>query len=318
MNDHPRISETTKRKVREKAKELGYMVFHHARVLRTQKTFTIGIIVPDIRNPFFLDFLYGVEKILFPRKYKILLSMSNENVEKEKQYIEWLVEHGTDGILVSPAFDEDGKGNLNLLTKVKGMGIPVVLYDRLYEDRPKNFDSVTIDNFGAVFDVIKYLHSKGHRDIGMILANGKIYTMKKRYEGYLEGCRNLKMNCRRALDISDIFDHQEFKKICNYISKEPMSAVIATSHFVTKEIYRCVKSLGWKIPKDISVVGFDDIDENELFNPPVTVIKQPVSLIGKAAATLLLERVDKDNSPLQSVVFKAELIERSSVKNITK
>ncbi len=318
MNDQPGISEETKIRVREKAAELGYVVFHHARVLRTQKTSTVGIIVPDIRNPFFLDFLYGVERILFPREYKILLSMSDENVEKEKQYLRWLVEHGIDGILVSPSFDKNGKGNLRFLMKIRALGIPVVLYDRVYEEKSRGFDSVTIDNFGAVFDIMKYLSLKGHRDVGMILANGKIYTMRKRYEGYLEGCRSLKINCKDVMDLSDIFDHQEFKRVCSYLSNEKMSAVIATSHFVTKEVYKCVKFLGWKIPEDISVVGFDDIDENELFDPPVTVIKQPVSLIGKAAATLLLERIDKSNSPPQSVVFKAELVKRKSVKDISK
>ncbi len=301
--------------MREKAKELGYMVFHNARVLRTQKTFTIGIIVPDIRNPFFLDFLHGVERILFPRKYKILLSMSDENVEKEKQYLRWMVEHGTDGILLSPAFDENGSGNLNFLRKFKVMGMPVVLYDRLYEESPKEFDSITIDNFDAVLSIVKHLKDRGHRRVGMILAGRRIYTMKKRLEGYLEGCRSYELECREILDINNIFDQKEHEKICDYL-KGNMTAVIATSHFVTNEVYKCAKRRGIEIPEDLSVVGFDDMDENELFDPPVTVIRQPVSLMGKAAATLILDRIDGDDSPTQSVVFKAELVERKSVKHI--
>ena len=292
------------------------MVFHNARVLRTQRTCTIGIIVPDIRNPFFLDFLYGVERILFPRKYKILLSMSDESVEKESQYLKWMVEHGTDGILLSPTFDEKGNGNLSFLRKFKAMGIPVVLYDRLYEENPKEFDSVTIDNFDAVMSVVRHLKNKGHERIGMILAGSRIYTMKKRLEGYKEGCKNYGLDCEKVLDLSSIFDQGEFERICRYLKEKKMTAVIATSHFVTKEVYKCAKKVGIDIPDDLSVVGFDDMDENELLDPPVTVIKQPVSLIGKAAATLILDRIDGDDSPTQSVVFKAELIERKSVKDL--
>ena len=317
LNDHPAISERTKEMVKKKAREMGYVLFQHARTLKTRKSMTVGVIVPDIRNPFFLDFLDGAERVLFPRKYKMLLSTSNEDTSKESVYLKWLIEHGIDGILVSPAFDRDGRGNLKLLLKIKKMGIPVVLYDRIFEERRDAFDSVTIDNEGAIVEAMRYLHSMGHVSVGIILADTRIYTVRKRYEGFMEGCRTYGMRCPadNVLDVEQPFStDKSLEKICGFFRRADLSAVIATNHFVTKMIYKCLKRLKISIPDEVSVIGFDDVEENEFFSPPVTVIKQPVLQMGKAAATLLLGRIDGETYKTQSVVLKAEFVERYSVR----
>ncbi len=317
LNDHTAISDETKKLVREKAKELGYIAFHHARVLKTQKTMTVGVIVPDLRNPFFLDFLDGIEKVLFPRKYKILLSTSNEDVGKERVYLEWLMEHGIDGILVSPAFERDGKGNLKLLAEIERMDIPVVLYDRVFRGHESRFDSVVVDNRGAIVEVVKLLRETGHDRIGIVLADRRIYTVEERYRGFKEGCSIYGLECpeKNVLNLEQPFDEKSDDTICDYLKRVDINAVIATNHATTEKIYRCLKRLNLRIPDDVSVVGFDDVDENEFFDPPVTVVKQPVLQIGKIAATLLLGRIDGEREKKQNVVLKAELVCRYSVKD---
>ncbi len=314
LNDHPRISVETKRRVKEAAKELGYFAFGSARTLKTKRSMTVGVIVSDIRNPFFLDFLDGVERTLFPRRYKMLLATSNEDVEKEATYIKWLLEHDVDGIIVSPTCDKDGKTNINLLRKIKKTGIPVVLYDRVFEGFENEFDSVTIDNAGAILSAMKYLYTLGHKRIGIILASSNLYTIKKRYQGYLEACELFRLDCRNedTLVLKSPLSEEMDAEIEDFIRKASFTALITTNHTITKKVYKSVKKLGMKIPNDLSVIGFDDVEENLFFDPPVTVIRQPVFQIGKTTAMLLLGRLDGEDLKPHRVVLNAELVKRKS------
>ncbi len=318
LNDHPRISSETKRKVKEIAEELGYFASGIARTLKTKRSMTVGIIVSDIKNPFFLDFLDGVERTLFPRKYKMLLATSNEDADKEETYLRWLLEHNVDGIIVSPTCKGDGKNNLNLLRRIKKAGIPVVLYDRVFEGFESEFDSVTIDNAGAILDAMKYLYTLGHKRIGIILASNNLYTITKRYQGYLEACNLFRLDCRNkdVLVLESPLSEEMDIQVENFIKKASFTAVIATNHDITKKIYKSVRNIGVKIPEDLSVIGFDDVEENLFFDPPVTVIRQPVFQIGKAAAMLILSRLDGEDLKPHRVVLNAELVKRRSVSAI--
>ncbi len=318
LNDKPGVRLGLRKKIKQKAEELGYIVSFQAKSLRTKKTMTIGIILSDIRNPFFLDFLYGVERVLFHRKYKILLATSNEDVNKEKTYLKWFLEHGVDGIMISPTCGKDGSNNLFLLRRIKRRGIPIVLYDRKIQGAETEFDSVTIDNYRAVINAIKYLvRDMGHRKLGLCLIEPMVYTLKERHRGFIEGCKFFGAECEENwIMILSKDEKKNAEKLRAYFEEFGPTAVITTNHLITQQLLRTARKLNKTIPEDLSIIAFDDNIENELYEAPITTIKQPVTLIGKNAAIMLIGRLDGEDGVPQNIVLSSELIIRKSVKKI--
>ncbi|SHH54884.1 LacI family DNA-binding transcriptional regulator [Thermosipho atlanticus] len=318
LNDKPGVNLELKKKIKEKAEELGYILSFQAKSLRTKKTMTIGIILSDIKNPFFLDFLDGVEKIFFPRKYKMLLATSNEDLEKEKTYLKWFLEHGVDGIIIAPTIGKNNKNNLNLLRRIKKSGIPVVLYDRKIEEAESEFDTVTINNYHAIVSAIKYLvRDMGHKNLGLCLIEPMVYTLKERYKGFIDGCNlfNVKYKNEWIIVLSNN-ERENMKRLKAIFDKTGPTAIIATNHYITQQILKAAKRYNRKIPSDLSLIAFDDNIENELYEVPITTIKQPVLLIGKNAATIMMGRLDGEDVIPQNIVLNTELIIRNSVQKL--
>ncbi|OAA25563.1 LacI family transcriptional regulator [Kosmotoga sp. DU53] len=313
----PGVSAELRQKVQNLAKEMDYVPNVAAKSLKTKKTKTIGLIISDIRNPFFLDVMRGVESVLFPRGYKFIVCSVNENLEREAVYLNWLMEHGVEGILASPLTTVSGKHNGNLYRKVARFGIPVVFYDRLINGIG-DFDSVVLDNETAIADGVFYLRRKGHKKIGICLARRGLYTIEERYKGFKKAVELLQIETRPEWIIEGKHPmYSSFEKLKKlFSSEERPTAIISTNHPMTRSILRAAKSCGLRIPEDISVLGFDDLIENELMSPPITTIRQPVMEIGRIAVTLLLGRIDGEKESPSSIKLKAELIERESVKTL--
>ncbi len=315
LNNKPGVSATTRELVKEASERLGYVPFSQARALKSSKTFTIGVIIPEMKNPFFLGFLDGVEKVLFPRGYKFIVCNSSQDPKKEKVYLQWLMEHGVEGILACPTSPHE---DLSMYRKIKKYGIPVVFYDRIIPDSASEFDSVTIDNKSAVADAVFYLHKMGHRDLGICLPRLDIYTIQERLKGFYESCKLLGIPIRKEWIVDNMYignkGEEKLRSILKASSRP--SAIIATNQIVTRQILKVIHECGFSIPDEISVVGFDDVPENELFSPPITAVKQPVLQIGKISTTLLLGRIDGEKSDIENVQLKAELVVRKSVNSM--
>ncbi|AKI97043.1 LacI family DNA-binding transcriptional regulator [Kosmotoga pacifica] len=317
LSGKPGVSDELRKKILSLAEKMDYIPNVAAKSLKTQKTKTIGLIISDIRNPFFLDVMHGVESVLFPRGYKFIVCSINENLEREAVYLNWLMEHGVEGILASPLTTVSGKHNGRLYKKIARLGIPVVFYDRLIQS-VENFDSVVLDNETAIADGAFYLTRKGHKKIGICLARRGLYTIEERYKGFKKAVELLRIETKpewiiegkHPLDNS----FEKLRKLFN--SEERPTAIISTNHPMTRTILKAARACGLKIPEDISVLGFDDLIENELMSPPITTIRQPVMEIGRIATTLLLGRIDGEKGKPSSIKLKAELIERESVKTL--
>jgi LacI family transcriptional regulator len=314
LNGKKGVSDKLKREINKKAEELGYIRNFMAGSLKTSKSKTIGVIVSDIRNPFFLDFLKGIDNILFLRGYNFFLNDSGENIEKEKIYLNWMIEHRVNGILTSPVGEKEGQNNLKLYKKISDMGIPIVFYDRTFSGEIK-FDSVTVDNKDSIIQAIKYLKDKGHKDIAIFLSKSGIYTIEKRLEGFLEGCKLLGIPINDSWICKDLFPEEKtfltLKKLKE--NKKLPTAIIATNNKITKQLISASKQLNISVPETLSIVGYDDLPENEIIKPSVTCIKQPVFEIGRISATILLEKVENNVSEPTKIVLKTEIIERESV-----
>jgi len=312
LNNKPGVSATTRELVKEVSKRLGYVPFNQARALKSSKTFTVGVIIPEMKNPFFLGFLDGIEKVLFPRGYRFIVCNSSQDPGKEKVYLQWLMEHGVEGILSCPTSPYE---DLSMYRKIKKYGIPVVFYDRIIPNFADEFDSVTIDNSSAISDVVFYLHKMGHKDLGICLPRLDIYTIQERLKGFYKSCELLGITIHKEWIVDNMYDGDKGERRLFSIltSKNRPTAVIATNQIVTRQILKIIHEAKLSIPNEVSIVGFDDIPENELFSPPITAVKQPVLQIGKMSTTLLLGRIDGEKSGVENVQLKAELVVRKSV-----
>jgi len=317
LSGKPGVSEELRKKVLETAEEMGYMKNLSAQSLKNSKSKIIGIIAFDIRNPFFLDFLKGVEDVLFPREYKILLSTVDENVDKERTYLNWMVSQGVDGILSSPITEKNGKSNLKLYQNFYKMGVPIVFYDRMFYNQ-EQFDYVFVDNQDAIIQALMHLKENGHENIGIFLSKKGVYTIEERLKGFLKGCELLNIKTRKEWICEDIYPHEKaFDILKNLKEKSHLpTAIIATNNNISKNIVSSSRKLNIKIPDELSLIGFDDTPENELIAPPLTTIKQPILEIGKIAATALLSRIEDRFAKPMRVVLKSQLIKRGSVCNL--
>jgi len=317
LSGKPGASEELRKKVLETAEEMGYMKNLSAQSLKNSKSKIIGIIAFDIRNPFFLDFLKGVEDVLFPREYKILLSTVDENVDKERTYLNWMVSQGVDGILSSPITEKNGKSNLKLYQNFYKMGVPIVFYDRMFYNQ-EQFDYVIVDNQDAIIQALIHLKENGHENVSIFLSKKGVFTIEERLKGFLKGCELLNIKTRKEWICEDIYPHEKaFDILKNLKEKSHLpTAIIATNNNITKNIVSSSRKLNIKIPDELSLIGFDDTPENELIAPPLTTIKQPILEIGKIAATALLSRIEDRFAKPMRVVLKTELISRGSVRNL--
>ena len=317
LSGKPGASEELRKKVLETAEEMGYMKNLSAQSLKNSKSKIIGIIAFDIRNPFFLDFLKGVEDVLFPREYKILLSSVDESADKEKTYLNWMVSQGVDGILSSPITEKNGKSNLKLYQNFYKMGVPIVFYDRMFYNQ-EQFDYVIVDNQDAIIQALIHLKENGHENVSIFLSKKGVFTIEERLKGFLKGCELLNIKTRKEWICEDIYPHEKAFDILKMLKDKNNlpSAIIATNNNITKNIVSSSRKLNVKIPDKLSLIGFDDTPENELIDPPLTTIKQPILEIGKIAATALLSRIEDRFAKPMKVVLKAELIKRGSVKNL--
>lgn len=317
LSGKPGASEELRKKVLETAEEMGYMKNLSAQSLKNSKSKIIGIIAFDIRNPFFLDFLKGVEDVLFPREYKILLSTVDENVDKERTYLNWMVSQGVDGILSSPITEKNGKSNLKLYQNFYKMGVPIVFYDRMFYNQ-EQFDYIIVDNQDAIIQALIHLKENGHENVSIFLSKKGVFTIEERLKGFLKGCELLNIKTRKEWICEDIYPHEKaFDILKNLKEKSHLpTAIIATNNNITKNIVSSSRKLNIKIPDELSLIGFDDTPENELIAPPLTTIKQPILEIGKIAATALLSRIEDRYAQPMKVILKSELIKRESVRYI--
>ncbi|HEW92150.1 MAG TPA: LacI family transcriptional regulator [Thermotogaceae bacterium] len=319
MSGKPGVNKDLRNRILTLAKELGYIPNIAAKSLKTSKTQTIGLLVSDIRNPFFQYFMSGLEKVLFYRGYKFIVCNTDEDLKKEDVYLKWLLEHGVDGIVASPLTDKEGHSNKMLYRKAKKFGIKVVFYDRLL-DGDNDFDSITIDNQQAIFEAVEYLKDCGHKKLGIYLYKSNIYTVRERLEGFKKACKifDLPFNTDWVIDGIDFETEEDYKKAIAGIlsSSYRPTAMLATNYFITRVMLKVAKESNIKVPDEFSIVGFDDIVENELVTPTITTIKQPVIEMGKIAGALILDLIDNESRKVSKIVLKTELVVRESVKKI--
>ncbi|HHW48220.1 MAG TPA: LacI family transcriptional regulator [Clostridiaceae bacterium] len=309
INDDPRISEKTRKRVLECIEKLGYRVNNIARSLKTSKSYTVGFVSPELTNDFFMGIAKGVETELRKHGYNIIVCNSNENVDEERDRIKLLCEKCVDGIILIPS---SGKGSH--LNEFKDAGIPIVLVDRLVSEFET--DAVLVDNINGSYSAIEYLINQGHRRIAFIGGNVEITTAFERYEGYLRALRDYRIQPEK-----EIIKFGDFHVDSGYdLMKELMEMNNPPQHVFISNYFMHVGAIKYllenkeSIKVQVSIAGFDDMELSSILGLCNVRVAQPIVKIGRRAAQLILSKINHEEAEFPQILrLKTELKIESKV-----
>jgi len=311
LNNKADVSDKTREKVLKIIDRLNYNPNSIARGLVMNKTYTIGLIVPDISNAFFAEIAKAIEDELREYGYSVIFCNTDNDKDREKESIDLLRSKQVDGLI--GAFSHDSKDEVLALGKA---GFPIVQIDRLVDD--SQIPSVIIDNILSGYEATEYLIKKGHRRIAHITGALDTNTGIRRAEGYRKALQEYGIEIDEELvmegDFSQESGYLAMKEILE--RNKDLTAVFAGNDMMALGAYRAIYAAGLKIPEDISIIGHDDFTLASLVSPALTTMQQPIYKIGKVAASLLIDIIKGKKNKEGLIVVNTSLIERSSVKTI--
>ncbi|AZR73753.1 LacI family transcriptional regulator [Anoxybacter fermentans] len=308
LNNKPDVSDKTKKKVLEVINKLGYNPNGIARGLVLQKTYTIGLIIPDICNPFFPEVARGIQDKARQLGYSVIFYNTDNNKQREKEAIDLLKSKQVDGIILSLSMS-----NKEELDKLEEENFPVVQIDRKIPG--SIFPTVTIDNILSAYNATKYLIELGHKYLAHITGNLGTKTGQDRLEGFKQALKEFNLDYKDEYILEGDYSKESgYKQMKTLLTqKKRPTAVFAANDLMAIGAYEAIFDYGLKIPEDISIIGHDDIDIASIIRPGLTTMTQPKYKLGQIAAEMLIKRIEgleSDNQ--QEVVLNTELIVRDS------
>lgn len=303
-----RISKEIAQKIRDVAQRLNYRPNQIAKSLKTSKTFTIGLIVADISNPFSSTLARIVEDEANKFNYTVIFGSSDENQSKSARVIDTLLNRQVDGLIISPPADSEAQ-----MVELQKQDIPFVLLDRYFPSVKTNY--VALNNHAAALMATEHLIESGCKRIGMINYKTSLFHLQERKRGYLTALKKHEMPFKktwlRLVDISNNKAEIE-KAVRDVISlDEPVDGLVFASNIIAAHGLKFINTLPIKVPDDLAIVSFDETEALDLFYAPLTYIKQPLREMGAMATKILLENIGSNNRITQ-VDMEPELIVRAS------
>jgi LacI family transcriptional regulator len=307
-----KISEAMTRKILALGKKMNYRPNHFAKGLRTGKTNTIGLIVDDIANYFFGHLANTVEEEADKLGYTVMFCSSENNEGKSRHILNMLVDKQMDGYIIAPT-----KAMLPELEKLLKEKKPAVLIDRYYKQLDSSY--VTIDNINGSLEAVNYLAKRGHRKIALVTNFTDQLQMIQRMEGYQLGLKKSKILLNQEIIKKIPFglsDENVVKEIKEFIklNENKIDSIFFTSNNLGVAGLEALRSIGKKIPDDVSVICFDDNDLFRLGIPGISVVSQPIKDIAKKAVEVLIQQINQRSTTVEHIVLKTVMIERESVK----
>lgn len=314
LKDYPGISDETKRKVKELADKLNYRPNAIALSLRKSRSFTIGVIIPEVVHFFFSTVISGIEEVAFSRGYNVILTQTNEKLAREKSSVETMLSNQIDGFLVS--FSKETK-DFSHFSKLMDQGFPIVFFDRM-PDIPKAIN-VTVDDFTGSYEATKHLISQGYKNIVHLAGPANLKISKERERGYREALLDsgIPINPAFIVECPQGTNEEAYQitlEIFREFTEKP-DAFFANNDMAAVGAMMASKSLNLKVPEDIGVVGFSNWQFCSILDPSLSSVSQPGVKLGAKATELLLDIIEKKINPGEidhPLVLETELLVRKS------
>jgi len=314
LHDHPGIGLRTKMRVQQLARDLNYEPNQSAIFFKQQKTFAIGVVLPNLKEEFFSEAVSGIEEVATLNKYNVLIGQSQDDPEKEKQIITTMKNYRVDGIIVSL-----GKHTKNYdhFTALKKYNIPVVFFDRV--PNLPDFNKVSANMASGTMEAIEFLIGKGHRRIGVINGPEEMKSSRERTKTYQQILTKKRLKIDLSLVVStDLTRESTHAAMKELLSQKPRpTAILAINVYVALDAMEYARKVKLKINKDICFVSYSHISlTNYLETPPLASVEQYPFQQGAKAATILmdlLQRTPAAGQPeppetFQNIVINGQLI----------
>ena len=302
------VSEETARRVSEAADRLGYRPNPVARSLRTRRSHTIGVLIPDLNNPLFPPMIRGIEDRLATRGYVALIGNTDADLAKERLVFDQMRARHVDGFVLATAITGSP-----ILAEAAEAGVPVVLMNRTSADYP--FSSVSVDNEQGVRAAVNHLISLGHTRIGHIAGPQDASTGAARLRGFRAAMAAHKVPVTESqVAYASAYSLEEgAARGRELLTASPdLSAIVAGNDMLAIGCYGAFDELGLRCPEDISVIGFNDMPFIDRLRPPLSSVRFPHYQLGTEAAALLIERIEAAECPVKMLFLAPELVARGS------
>lgn len=312
INNRDNVDEKTKERVLDKARSMGYTPNHVAKSLVSSKTYTIGVVIPEITHAFFPEVVKGIEEITNNSGYQLFLTHAHEQFAKEKEAVDTLRAKRVDGLLISSSL-VDAKYDYysNLITS----GTKVVFFDRCIENIGAS--CVSVNDRSSCMQITEHLITEhGYRKIAHISGPQKVSIGHERFEGYLDALRQHDLPVEPKWIVQAGFQEETgyaaMKKILELPSKDYPEAVVAVNDPTAIGAIKAIKEAALSIPDDIAIVGFTDDIRAALLEVPLTTVYQPAYEVGKRAAQKLIQTIDHEGEPIENIEVLTTLKVRQS------
>jgi DNA-binding LacI/PurR family transcriptional regulator len=309
LNKSDKVVPETRATVEQALRDLGYRPSRVARRLRMNSghAHLVGLIIPDIQNPFYAEIARGVEDAAYASEYALILCNSDENLEKERFYLDVMRAESVDGIVLPP-FDDTDVGVVEMVKT----GIPVVCVDRSHAK--VKTDLVEVDNYLGALEAVRHLIERGHKSIALIEGRTQVSTSRERRRGYVDALAAHGITARKELMRAGDFKQESGRILTNELLdlRKPPTALFVCNNLMTVGALAALHQRGVRVPAEVALVGFDDLPWAEALDPPPTVVRQPAYEVGRQAMELLLKRIMEPERPAVTVRLRPELVIRKS------
>lgn len=314
LNDKAhKIPKSTKDTILEAVEKLNYRPNQLAVSLVKKRTETIGLIISDVSNIFFSNLAKGVEDECRRNGWNLILCNTNDMHKRDMEYIQVLADKGVDGILFCMSLDSNKTKALESVHLMERLRIPFVMIDRFLEEA--DCCTVLVDHKLGGYIATKHLLELGHRRIGCVAGPLLLEDVLARLQGYKEALLEFQVAYDDSLIFEGNYDRESGVNAVEYLLPKKVSAIFAFNDMSAYGTYTAIRKKGYKVPEDVSLVGYDDIFFSEILDVPLTTINQPVYEMGVEAVGQLITKIDSDTHSKKCITFQPSLVKRESTCN---
>jgi DNA-binding LacI/PurR family transcriptional regulator len=314
LRDSYEISPETKQRVLEYSEKINYRPNPIALSLKEKRSRSIGIIVCEIANSFFSQIINGIESIAYDKGYNVIISQSHESYAREVINTQYLASRSIDGLLVSVSSETQ---DLDHLKNLHDRGFPIVFFDRIVEEMQTH--KVTVDNFKGAYDATEHLIKSGYKNIAALAGSEYLSITKERLGGYRKALEDNNREFDPAYIQHCLHGGMLYDEVENALNellklKTRPDAVLASADKLTTNCLRYFKKRKIKVPDDVAVIGFSNLDLTDLLSPSLSVVRQPAYEMGQLCTELLIQQIESKRpvKDFERIVLPPQLFIRES------
>lgn len=301
------VRSEVRQRVIEAVEKFDYHPNKLARGLRAGRGNIIGVIIPDLQNPFLTGVVYGIESVLYEAGYVLVLGHSDGFAEREQAQIRTLRGEGAAGLILIP---DNGPGAA--YESIEAWGVPAIAVDR--QPQGLDIDLISTDHAGGAKRAVAHFLSHGYRDIALINGPPELSVAQQRLAGYREALQLAGLPIQEALVVSSNFRQDGGRSAMGQLlnQRKPPRAVLVANNLMALGALQMLQERKVRVPEDVAIIGFDDMPWADLLHPPLSAVVQPIKELGRMAAEMLLARIKDRRRLVRQIILPPELIVRRS------